>query len=202
MSRIGNLTRLIHTLIYVTTIHTYLREATEDIPELGVFWVVLHERHSRAARSIRVLSPYFQRVSDLFSIGFRSITHVWPIRERQKDNCGTIPSSANFFPQLEYKGLLGTNMHTHTHTHTHTHARTQRSSRFKCQPRWRGAAIAVSHLSSHLDALHGLQALGLLVHIGFGAAPQVQLQTRVQDEHVARVKAGGRAGHLDPTTSP
>lgn len=49
---------------------------------------------------------------------------------------------------------------------------------------------------THLDPLHALHALRLLVHVRIGPAPQVQLQPGVEDEHVAGVEAIRRARDL------
>lgn len=48
----------------------------------------------------------------------------------------------------------------------------------------------------HLDALHGLHALGLFVHVRVGPAPKEELQAGVEDEHVAGVEAIRRTRDL------
>lgn len=42
---------------------------------------------------------------------------------------------------------------------------------------------------AYLDALHALHALGLLIHVGVGAVPLVELQAGVEDEDVSQVEA-------------
>ena len=66
-SRIGNLTRLIHTLLYVMTIHTYIHTYIHTIQYMFVFHTTCHFCDDRMSRV--VIRPTLMGTKNLYENG-------------------------------------------------------------------------------------------------------------------------------------